>query len=274
MPGERLVITVDARMSYIERSSVATLLAYLNTGHLVANNETNSDTQQATTRDLFAMARFFRLVALESLLVADRLRPLIQLDTVSWVLETAMFFAHPALTDECLAFMDQRAPKLVERQLLRTLAAPQLIAVLGRDSFCASESDVVRSVMDWFAFNSNRTDIEQEHLGVFECIRLTLLPDKELDRILISMRQLPAAQSLVIDAKEANEYAAQAQQRQTAIRFKRGTVLRSECRAQLMAASGAAPAWILRLGNPALVNFVKMRADGVGYETKLITTSK
>ena len=130
--------------------------------------------------------------------------------------------------------------------------------------------------MDWFAFN-NRTDIEQKHLGVFECIRLTLLPDKELDRILISMRQLPAAQSLVIDAKEANEYAAQAQQRQTAIRFKRGTVLRSECRAQLMAASGAAPAWILRLGNPALVNFVKMRADGIGKAkrtNKLIRKNK
>ena len=89
--------------------------------------------------------------------------------------------------------------------------------MLSHDSFCASESDVVRSVMDWFAFN-NRTDIETKHFGVFQCIRLTLT------RLLISRRQLPAAHSLVIDAKEAKEYATQAQQRQTSIRFELGTV--------------------------------------------------
>ena len=72
-------------MNYIEKSSVETLLAYLNAGRLLPVN--NNDTSNSDTRDMFAMARFFRLVALESLLVTDRLRPLIQLDTVSYVLQ-------------------------------------------------------------------------------------------------------------------------------------------------------------------------------------------
>ena len=72
------------------------------------------------------------------------------MENVTCFYECAQQYKSKELEDACLLFMDKHLKKVLEsKNTMAQFPASSLVSIIKRDTFCASEDDIVTAVQRW-----------------------------------------------------------------------------------------------------------------------------
>lgn len=90
------------------------------------------------------------------LAIAADLKANIHLENCCSILDAALLYKLQTLSDACLKFMDRNATEVLGSSGFKTLSQDSLCALLDRDSFFASEVNILNAVSEWCLNNPNK----------------------------------------------------------------------------------------------------------------------
>ncbi|KAF6778611.1 hypothetical protein AHF37_01952 [Paragonimus kellicotti] len=121
------------------------VLLYIYTGRLNVQ-------QLRTMLDVLGLAHQYDFQRLESALSTHLTRSL-RLSNVWFIYNLAVLYNLEELINACLTFLDGIAPAPLYSPHFLRLSQPAVERLLSRDSFCASEIEIFRSLCAWFRAN-------------------------------------------------------------------------------------------------------------------------
>jgi len=130
--------------------------------------------------DLLSLVHQYGLVDLQKA-ISDYLESILDVRNVCSIYDIASLYQLASLQDRCARFIDRNCAALIGHKTLLSLSADSLAAILGRDSFSASEIDIFGVVKEWHELNG----LAEPHQSLVEQIRLPLL---RLDELLRQVR--------------------------------------------------------------------------------------
>ncbi|XP_028968043.1 BTB/POZ domain-containing protein 9-like [Galendromus occidentalis] len=129
------------------------------------------------------------------------------LETVLSIENVCVFFeaAHelqlPALEKVCCGIMDQVPDAVLKSESFYNLSVASVSKIISRDTFCAEEIEIFKSVQRWLESNSHREDPSKASL--LEAVRLPLIGLGDLATIVRDSGLIPA--DLLMDAIRERE---------------------------------------------------------------------
>ncbi|KAA3674297.1 BTB/POZ domain-containing protein 9, partial [Paragonimus westermani] len=123
------------------------VLLYIYTGRLNVQ-------QLRTMLDVLGLAHQYDFQRLESALSTHLTRSL-RLSNVWFIYNLAVLYNLEELINACLTFLDGIAPAPLYSPHFLRLSQPAVERLLSRDSFCASEIEIFRSLCAWFRANED-----------------------------------------------------------------------------------------------------------------------
>lgn len=130
-----------------------TTLKYMYTGCMSLNKMKDEH-----ILDVLGLAEQYGLETLKSA-ISLYLTNNLSLKNCCGILDAALLYNLQMLGDACMTFMDRHATELLTSSSFKTLSQDLLCTLLDRDSFFASEIDILNGVNEWYKSNLN-ADIE------------------------------------------------------------------------------------------------------------------
>lgn len=146
------------------------LLKYIYTGYM-----TLTTLGEDAILDVLALAHQYSFADLETS-ISDYLKAILNTGNVCDIYDTATMFQLTSLASVCCSFMDRHAGDIMRHETFLTLSPLALKEMIGRNSFCAAEVDIFRSVCRWIEHNPS-CDAKAE---ILQAIRLPLMNISDL----------------------------------------------------------------------------------------------
>lgn len=170
----------------VELKSFKLLLTFIYSGKLPLNNLTSEE-----LAELLMSARFF---CLEKLVcdIALYLKLHINKNNVWSLFKISKLFSIDQLAKACERFFDKNAEIILQHEEFSFLDLEELKAMVGRDSFYASERAILKAICNYYRNNScGKTQNLELFEELLKPVRLSLISQPEIKAILSSELKLP-----------------------------------------------------------------------------------
>lgn len=185
--------THENEVRLLDVNSVAAfrhLLKYVYTGHLSL-----MDMKQDMVLEVLGLAHKYGFVDLEES-ISYYLRNTLSIKNVCLYYDASMLYGLSSLAKDCCSFIDRNALEVMNHESFHSLSASALREMISRDSFCAQEVDIFRSVVEWIRKNS-----DAEASDVLSYVRLPLISLIDLLHVVRPCELLSA--DVILDAIKA-----------------------------------------------------------------------
>ena len=112
--------------------------------------------------------------------MSDYLRAILSIRNVCLIYDTASLYSLPDLIAACRTFMDKYATDILRQDSFLSLSSSAIREIISRDSFCAPEVDIFRSVERWAATNPST---DEEVQSILASVRLSLMSTQDLLKV-------------------------------------------------------------------------------------------
>ncbi|KAJ3647100.1 hypothetical protein Zmor_024641 [Zophobas morio] len=140
--------------------TLRSLLKYIYTGTMTISSDVDS------TLQILALAHQYSFADLQTTII-KKLKPLLNLQNVCAVLNTANLYDLEELLQACHSFMDLNASEVVGSDCFTDLSHKSMIKLLERSTFFAPEIEIFKNVAKWCKINNDVDDL------VIQCVRLS-----------------------------------------------------------------------------------------------------
>ncbi|KAJ3647109.1 hypothetical protein Zmor_024646 [Zophobas morio] len=140
--------------------ALRSLLKYIYTGTITISSDVDS------TLQILGLAHQYSFTDLQSAII-NKIKPLLNLQNVCAVLNTANLYDLEELLQVCHSFMDLNASEVVASDCFTDLSQKSMIKLLERSTFFAPEIEIFKSVAKWCKINNDVDDL------VIQCVRLS-----------------------------------------------------------------------------------------------------
>lgn len=147
------------------------LLCYLYTGRMSL-----SSLKEDVILDILGLTHKFGFQNLEDSIVFY-LRHILSISNVCLLYDASLLYGLTPLAKECLSYVDKNALDVMHHESFYQLSPSSLKEMIERDSFCAQEIDIFKSVKGWIQRNPDEKESIQD---ILSCVRLPLMELEEL----------------------------------------------------------------------------------------------
>ncbi|XP_063903919.1 BTB/POZ domain-containing protein 9-like [Zophobas morio] len=140
--------------------ALRTLLKYIYTGTIAVSSDLES------SLEILGLVHQYSFTDLQTTII-KKLKPLLNLQNVCLVLNTANLYDLEELLEACHSFMDLNASEVVTSDCFTDLSQKSMIKLLERNSFVAPEIEIFKNVAKWCKIHN-----DVDHL-VIQCVRLS-----------------------------------------------------------------------------------------------------
>ena len=162
------------------------LLKYIYTGNLSLHSF-----KEDLILDILGLAHLYGFLELENS-ISEYLKAVLCVRTVCLIYDTASLYQLQDLARASLMFMDRHAAEVLTHESFLSLSENAVKSIISRDSFCAAEVDIFKSVDAWS--KSNPGDIHP----ILNEIRLELVTIADLLKVVRPTELIPA--DILLDA--------------------------------------------------------------------------
>ena len=148
------------------------LLRYIYTGQMSLGS-----LKDELVLEILGLAHQYGFQDLEAA-VSNHLRAVLSIRNVCLIYDTAALYQLRDLVSSCCLFMDRHAAEIIKHDSFLNMSANGVRDVVSRDSFCAPEVEIFRSVHDWVRANPS-----EERAPILRSVRLSLMATPDLLKV-------------------------------------------------------------------------------------------
>ncbi|KAJ3647096.1 hypothetical protein Zmor_024638 [Zophobas morio] len=246
--------------------ALRTLLKYIYTGTITISSDVD------TTLQILGLAHQYSFIDLQTTII-KKLKPLLTLQNVCAVLNTANFYELEELLEVCHSFMELNASEVVSSDCFAELSQKSMIKLLERSTFFAPEIEIFKSVAKWCKINNDVDDL------VIQCVRLSWMTVEDIvstvwpSKLFDCEKLLQAVAEIVgVKVKSSSARGSYMVDENIATPLHKAEVISGEGTAHLLTGDGKTDvgyygehlidgenALIVKLDTPSYFNHIKMR---------------
>ncbi|GFR93773.1 BTB/POZ domain-containing protein 9 [Elysia marginata] len=130
--------------------------------------------QEENLLDILSLSHRFGFVELE-LSISDYLKAILNIRNVCHIYDLANIYSLTSLCNVCKDYIDRHAQEVLNCESFLSLSQASMRDLISRDSFCAPEIEIFRSVCNWAEHNKG-----QDPTPILDAVRLQLMGMHEL----------------------------------------------------------------------------------------------